>query len=114
MHYFSGKGCSESLESMHYCIGILIQIHFSSSYLYLNDNTFVAKFSETAKFIYKLAKFVFSKHSVFFIRFFATIPLQYFCNVAQTVKDIEPAFICMIRYEEAKYSRYNSDSISML
>jgi len=51
---------------------------------------------------------------VFFIRFFATIPLQYFCNVAQTVKDIEPAFICMIRYEEAKYSRYNSDSISML
>lgn len=35
-------------------------------------------------------------------------------NVAQTVKDIEPAFICMIRYEEAKYSRYNSDSISML
>lgn len=24
MHYFSGKGCSESLESMHYCIGILI------------------------------------------------------------------------------------------
>lgn len=23
MHYFSGKGCSESLESMHYCIGIL-------------------------------------------------------------------------------------------
>ena len=26
MHYFSGKGCSESLESMHYCIGILIFI----------------------------------------------------------------------------------------
>ena len=25
MHYFSGKGCSESLESMHYCIGILTQ-----------------------------------------------------------------------------------------
>lgn len=25
MHYFSGKGCSESLESMHYCIGILIR-----------------------------------------------------------------------------------------
>ena len=24
MHYFSGKGCSESLESMHYCIGIFI------------------------------------------------------------------------------------------
>ena len=24
MHYFSGKGCSESLESMHYCIGILM------------------------------------------------------------------------------------------
>lgn len=24
MHYFSGKGCSEFLESMHYCIGILI------------------------------------------------------------------------------------------
>lgn len=23
MHYFFGKGCSESLESMHYCIGIL-------------------------------------------------------------------------------------------
>ena len=23
MHYFSGKVCSESLESMHYCIGIL-------------------------------------------------------------------------------------------
>ena len=23
MHYFSGKGCSEFLESMHYCIGIL-------------------------------------------------------------------------------------------
>lgn len=27
MHYFSGKGCSESLESMHYCIGILITYH---------------------------------------------------------------------------------------
>lgn len=26
MHYFSGKGCSEFLESMHYCIGILIMI----------------------------------------------------------------------------------------
>ena len=26
MHYFSGKGCSESLESMHYCIGILIKV----------------------------------------------------------------------------------------
>jgi len=26
MHYFSGKGCSESLESMHYCIGILTYI----------------------------------------------------------------------------------------
>ena len=26
MHYFSGKGCSESLESMHYCIGILKKI----------------------------------------------------------------------------------------
>ena len=25
MHYFSGKGCSEFLESMHYCIGILIE-----------------------------------------------------------------------------------------
>ena len=24
MHYFFGKGCSESLESMHYCIGILM------------------------------------------------------------------------------------------
>lgn len=23
MHYFSGKGCSEFLENMHYCIGIL-------------------------------------------------------------------------------------------
>lgn len=23
MHYFSGKGCFEFLESMHYCIGIL-------------------------------------------------------------------------------------------
>ena len=26
MHYFSGKGCSEFLESMHYCIGILSHI----------------------------------------------------------------------------------------
>lgn len=26
MHYFSGKGCSESLESMHYCIGILREV----------------------------------------------------------------------------------------
>ena len=34
-------------------------------------------------------------------------------DCAQTVKDIEPAFICMIRYEEAKYSRYNSDSIKI-
>lgn len=29
MHYFSGKGCSESLESMHYCIGILTTDLFS-------------------------------------------------------------------------------------
>ena len=27
MHYFSGKGCSEFLESMHYCIGILTLFH---------------------------------------------------------------------------------------
>lgn len=26
MHYFSGKGCSEFLESMHYCIGILSNV----------------------------------------------------------------------------------------
>lgn len=29
MHYFSGKGCFEFLESMHYCIGILILVFFS-------------------------------------------------------------------------------------
>lgn len=27
MHYFSGKGCFEFLESMHYCIGILKVIY---------------------------------------------------------------------------------------
>ena len=32
MHYFSGKGCSESLESMHYCIGIL-NIEIPDEYL---------------------------------------------------------------------------------
>ena len=26
MHYFSGKWCSEFLESMHYCIGILTHL----------------------------------------------------------------------------------------
>lgn len=26
MHYFSGKGCFEFLESMHYCIGILNKV----------------------------------------------------------------------------------------
>ena len=26
MHYFSGKGCFEFLESMHYCIGILMYL----------------------------------------------------------------------------------------
>ena len=31
MHYFSGKGCSESLESMHYCIGILRIYHQTES-----------------------------------------------------------------------------------
>ncbi len=29
MHYFSGKGCSEFLESMHYCIGILNILGFT-------------------------------------------------------------------------------------
>ena len=29
MHYFSGKGCSEFLESMHYCIGILTQAEYT-------------------------------------------------------------------------------------
>lgn len=32
MHYFSGKGCSEFLESMHYCIGILT---LTMSFLFL-------------------------------------------------------------------------------
>lgn len=32
MHYFSGKGCSESLESMHYCIGILSYDKLKDSY----------------------------------------------------------------------------------
>ena len=32
MHYFSGKGCSEFLESMHYCIGILTVI--GKDYMY--------------------------------------------------------------------------------
>jgi len=31
MHYFSGKGCSESLESMHYCIGILNESFLTES-----------------------------------------------------------------------------------
>ena len=31
MHYFSGKGCSEFLEIMHYCIGILMY-EFASSH----------------------------------------------------------------------------------
>lgn len=36
MHYFSGKGCSESLESMHYCIGILtLGIFFCELYLFI-------------------------------------------------------------------------------
>lgn len=30
MHYFSGKGCSEFLESMHYCIGILKRVRIDS------------------------------------------------------------------------------------
>ena len=33
MHYFSGKGCSESLESMHYCIGILNQKSYVAIYM---------------------------------------------------------------------------------
>ena len=45
--------------------------------LYLNNNIFIAKFSETAKFIYKLAKFiyklakfVFSEYIVVFYKVF--------------------------------------------
>mgnify|MGYP000191577596 CR=1 FL=1 len=38
--------------------------------LYLNNSIFIAKFSETAKFIYKLAKFVFSEHIVVFYKVF--------------------------------------------
>lgn len=37
MHYFSGKGCSESLESMHYCIGILIKEKFFYSIKFSTD-----------------------------------------------------------------------------
>ena len=37
---------------------------------YLNNSIFIAKFSETAKFIYKLAKFVFSEHIVVFYKVF--------------------------------------------
>ena len=36
MHYFSGKGCSESLESMHYCIGIL-------NYILADTQAFLSK-----------------------------------------------------------------------
>ena len=38
--------------------------------LYLNNNIFIAKFSKMAKFIYKLAKFVFSEHIVVFYKVF--------------------------------------------
>ena len=38
--------------------------------LYLNNIIFIAKFSETAKFIYKLAKFVFSEYIVVFYKVF--------------------------------------------
>lgn len=39
MHYFSGKGCSEFLESMHYCIGILNQMHIMTTVNYLHRKT---------------------------------------------------------------------------
>ena len=32
MHYFSGKGCFEFLESMHYCIGILKSLVYHPEY----------------------------------------------------------------------------------
>ena len=35
MHYFSGKGCSEFLESMHYCIGILSLVVYYKVYWFL-------------------------------------------------------------------------------
>ncbi len=37
MHYFSGKGCSEFLESMHYCIGILTLILYLKKVLLLPE-----------------------------------------------------------------------------
>ncbi|VYS82750.1 Uncharacterised protein [uncultured Blautia sp.] len=36
MHYFSGKGCFEFLESMHYCIGILSEMKGNSIRVYVN------------------------------------------------------------------------------
>ena len=42
MHYFSGKGCFEFLESMHYCIGILIG-DLSEKYVYSDPNTSIIK-----------------------------------------------------------------------
>lgn len=50
MHYFSGKGCFEFLESMHYCIGILrLQKLVKMSYdMYAEGNESDAIFLEKA------------------------------------------------------------------
>lgn len=51
MHYFSGKGCSESLESMHYCIGILIfEAVWEDEYLY-DSNTIMVYISKLRDYI---------------------------------------------------------------
>ena len=41
MHYFSGKGCSEFLESMHYCIGILNDSSILFVRLYKTANEYI-------------------------------------------------------------------------
>ena len=46
MHYFSGKGCSEFLEIMHYCIGILNMV---SEEWYCNLIFVVGRMSECLK-----------------------------------------------------------------
>ena len=54
MHYFSGKGCSESLESMHYCIGILTKSitakqtkNFYIKYLIANSDLILVNLNNT-------------------------------------------------------------------
>lgn len=69
MHYFSGKGCSEFLESMHYCIGILKETKRGDFYKKVNGTfpKISAQSLRIMKLLYRKQGKIFTKSKEYYV-----------------------------------------------